>query len=673
MALRLRLIPHFLLAAICFLVVSAHASSIRTEVASDTLVITESGAVLRLSGRMVLEDGFELLCRGHPLSDSLFRLEPVPGLIIPLSPLPCDTLVANYSCLPELSLPHSFSLRDSFPQPGLPDSLAGDSLPSPFDTTMLAGTKKFGGSAPAEGFRLAGFDISGSKSVSVSGGGGIGGTTLDQNLMLQIGGKLGRDTRLSFRLNDQDLPLSTDGRSAELRELDEVAVSIDAPNAGVTLGDYDFSLTGFEFARIERKLDGVQGRLARGPVEIQAGAALGGGTFRSVKFNGDEGRQGPYQLSGPAGEPVRVLAGTERVYLDGQPMNRGVRADYVIDYTRGTLTFTERHLIGAESRIEIDYEYSSFTFRKSLYNVTASAGGKAVEMRAYFVRESDLEDSPPGGLFSPEELDWLDSAGTGLDSVLTPGVRYLGAGRGSYMMRFDPSGQPYFEYLGEGNGDYMVSFNRVGLPLGSYEFNSATGGYTWVGAGNGEYEPAGEVTPPSRDDRAGLAFASRALPHLTFEGEGAILERTDNLYTGSGGPARRAHRLAARLDSFALGVLPVKLNLRASQSGLQRNYTFSGRRYKADFERDWHLAPLAGASTARTLPGENTAETSAALELPAGIRLESGWGRLGRTNGERASRTTFGAAFRPGAGGVGIVETVGYQFTPAAHRHHGSG
>ena len=313
--------------------------------------------------------------------------------------------------------------------------------------------------------------------------------------MLQIGGKLGRDTRLSFRLNDQDLPLSTDGRSAELRELDEVAVSIDAPGAGVTLGDYDFSLTGFEFARIERKLDGVQGRLSRGPVEIRAGAALGGGTFRSVKFNGDEGRQGPYQLSGPSGEPVRVLAGTERVYLDGQPMSRGVRADYTIDYTRGTLTFTERHLIGAESRIEIDYEYSSFTFRKSLYNVTAAAGGKAGELRAYFVRESDLEDSPPGGLFSPEELDWLDSAGTGLDSVLTPGVRYLGAGRGSYMMRFDTSGKPYFEFLGEGNGDYMVSFNRVGLPQGSYEFNSATGGYTWVGAGNGEYEPAARSRP----------------------------------------------------------------------------------------------------------------------------------------------------------------------------------
>ncbi len=621
------------------------AASARTEQALDTLLVSPQSNVLQLSHRFVVSAGLELLCRGQPLKDSLYLLENVPGRIVPLAPLPGDTLVARYRYRPEMALPDSFSLRASFPPPR-PDSavsIAGS------DTLTPLPLKNFGGSAPREGFRLAGFDISGSKSVSVSGGGGgsARGAALDQNLMLRIGGKLGRDTEISFRLNDQDLPLSTDGRSAELRELDDVAVSLSAPGAGVTLGDYDFSLTGYEFARIERKLDGVQGRLERGPVQLAAGAAVGGGTFRSTRLNAVEGRQGPYQLTGSSGEPVRVLAGTERVWLDGRRLSRGVRADYTIDYTRGTVTFTERHLIGVESRIELDFEYSSFTFRKSLYNVTALTSGRAGQLRAYFVRESDLRDSPPGGLFSPAELDWLDSSGTALDSVLTPGVRYLGDNRGSYLMRFTGSGKPYFEFSGAGNGDYMVSFNRVGLPLGSYRFDPASGGYRWVGEGNGEYQPAGEVVPPSRDDRAGLAFSSNPLPHLSVRGEGALLKRTLNLFTGGGGPARTAHSIAVALDTLPLAVLPARLSFQARQSGLQRDFSFSGRRYQADFERAWHLLPLAAGDDATRLPGENKAEASAALSLPAGLKIESGWGRLARTSGERASRNTLGLAFDP--------------------------
>jgi len=62
------------------------------------------------------------------------------------------------------------------------------------------------------------------------------GTVIDQNLMLEIAGKLSADTRLSLRLNDQDLPLSPEGRSAELRELDEVSVRLSSPYGNVSLG-----------------------------------------------------------------------------------------------------------------------------------------------------------------------------------------------------------------------------------------------------------------------------------------------------------------------------------------------------------------------------------------------------------------------------------------------------
>ena len=148
MALRFRFIPYFLFSALCSLVIPAHASAGRTEPASDTLIVTEPGEALQLSGRFVLEDGFSLLCRGHPLSGSLYRLEPVPGRVIPLSPLPCDTLVANYRWISGLTLPQSFSIRDSFPVFDAADSLAGVSTPSPSDSTMSAPVKNSGAARP---------------------------------------------------------------------------------------------------------------------------------------------------------------------------------------------------------------------------------------------------------------------------------------------------------------------------------------------------------------------------------------------------------------------------------------------------------------------------------------------------------------------------------------------
>ena len=206
-----------------------------------------------------------------------------------------------------------------------------------------------------------------------------------------------------------------------------------------------------------------------------------------------------------------------------------MRNDYIIDYNQGTIYFADRHLIGSESRIETDYEYSRFTFKKALYSVTGRAESRIGVFRGYFLRESDLESSPLGGQFTPEEQEYLSQIGAGLDSLLYSGVRYVGEGNGTYRLRFDSQANPYFEYTGQGNGDYFVSFMEAGSLRGSYTFDPTTGAYRYVGANLGDFEPAGEVAAPGREDRIGVDFELNPLRHLRLAGEGALLKRTLNL------------------------------------------------------------------------------------------------------------------------------------------------
>ena len=53
------------------------------------------------------------------------------------------------------------------------------------------------------------------------------------------------------------------------------------------------------------------------------------GIYRSQDLVAREAVQGPYRLSGRNGETfVLVVPGSERVFLDGQRLTRGITADY---------------------------------------------------------------------------------------------------------------------------------------------------------------------------------------------------------------------------------------------------------------------------------------------------------------------------------------------------------
>lgn len=71
-------------------------------------------------------------------------------------------------------------------------------------------------------------------------------------------------------------------------------------------------------------------------VSSKGSFAISRGKFTEQTLPTKEGNQGPYRLQGNNGERfIIVLAGTEKVYFNGNLLKRGFDYDYVIDYNRG--------------------------------------------------------------------------------------------------------------------------------------------------------------------------------------------------------------------------------------------------------------------------------------------------------------------------------------------------
>ena len=185
----------------------------------------------------------------------------------------------------------------------------------------------------------------------------------------------------------------------QLEDLDKIALSVRAPRAGATMGDFALEGIPGEFARMSRQLEGVRGFARTGDTRWNAAAAGTKGERRSLEFRGEEARQGPYALLARTWTQDQngIVSGSEVVWLDGSRMRRGADEDYVMDYGAGTLTFTVRRPVTAQSRIAVDFEAASSRYKRTLYAASSQGGIRGGgAWHASYVSEGDDSGSPLG-------------------------------------------------------------------------------------------------------------------------------------------------------------------------------------------------------------------------------------------------------------------------------------
>lgn len=321
--------------------------------------------------------------------------------------------------------------------------------------------------------------------------------SLNSGLRLQLAGKIASDIDVVAALTDENTPIQPEGNTQTLQEFDKVFVEFRSTNAVATLGDFNLDLTNTEFARLSRKLQGAKAtaeyRLGSSDGVTILSAATTRGKFNTNEFLGLDAVQGPYRLTGRNNErQLIIIAGTERVYINGELQTRGETNDYTIDYSTGEVTFTPRRLITSASRITVDFEYSDRQYSRSLLagqNSTTFFANKA-NFTFTFLREADDPDSPIDFSLSDSARSVLQSSGDDRSRAFVSGVTRVDS-NGYYVRDSAFIGSTkyvFYRYAPGPTAQYVVSFSSVGFGQGEY-VRQAVGVFVWKGPGLGDYLP----------------------------------------------------------------------------------------------------------------------------------------------------------------------------------------
>ncbi len=349
--------------------------------------------------------------------------------------------------------------------------------------------------------------IQGSKSVSVQGGSNRD-ATVDQALRLTVQGELAPGIGVRAEISDENLPITPLGNTEELSDLDQVRIELFGPRGRTVLGDFRLRSSVGAFVPYERKLQGLwlQGRDERGNVSLLGGSPKG--TRIEVEIRGREGVQGPYELlDGARLDQSFIVAGSERVWVDGSIATRGADRDYVIDYVRGTITFTERRPVGPENRLAVDFETSTTGYSRTVFSVGADSllAGPAT-IKIAFLQEADDPNRPTDGELSVADQDTLSLAGDDPTRAFGNGVTPTEPGEGQYVERFTVDDVRFFEVADSTGGDFNVSFVRVSAGEGDYSLDRVGQEgrleFTFVGATLGDYRIGRQLVLPRRTQTA---------------------------------------------------------------------------------------------------------------------------------------------------------------------------
>ncbi|HEX3072896.1 MAG TPA: hypothetical protein VHP30_04710, partial [Ignavibacteriales bacterium] len=357
------------------------------------------------------------------------------------------------------------------------------------------------------------------------------------------------------------------------------------------------------------------------------------------QFNGTEGVQGPYRLTGGDGErDIIIIAGSEKVYIDGQEMKRGEENDYVIEYANSEVTFTPSRLITSASRITVDFEYTDRRYSRSLFATSqgASLFDKKIKVGVNYFREGDDPDSPLDISLSDSDKRLISQAGDNSGLAVKPGAQLaqpdsLGIVKGAYIKRDTIiNAQPYELYIynpSSAEAIYDVTFSYVGSGKGDYN-KEKIGAFKFAGIGAGSYMPLIYLPLPELKHVGNVVTEINLIKDLSIslEAAGSAYDRNrlSNINDIDNEGFAGNFLLKYNKENFKLGNISLnKLKFYYKERLIEQEFNPADRINSIEFNRDYNY----NSSTSGT---ERLRETGIDIAPTKEIELNANYGHLSK-------------------------------------------
>jgi hypothetical protein len=628
----------------------------------DTAVISTRDSVVHLGKEFLLPGSCEVSLGLRTLMPGIhYRLDERHGLLFPdavkirsaFSVADSSfTLVVHYQSLP---LTFRETYRHRLPVRMI-DTATGRAIAVGKPAEPFSLDDLFGANLQKSGSLVRGFTVGSNRDLSLTSG-----------LRMQMSGNLTKDLSVVAALTDENSPLQPEGTTRTIQEVDKVFVELRSSSVTATLGDFPVEFGGNEFATLQRKLQGAKGSLSIAPGGFTSRVTVVGATPRgkyfSQQFQGADGVQGPYRLSGENNErSIIIIAATERVYINGERMIRGESNDYTIDYATAEVTFTPRKLITNASRITIDFEYTDRQYDRSFFGAQTdeSLFNNHLAVQASFLREADDQNSPIDIALADSDKSLLRTAGADIMKASRSGVVLTGAGQGQYvavdtLLHSPGGGDSLFRFYRYNPVDsthavYTITFQYAGPGLGDYQKITSVQ-YRFAGLRQGEYLPIRLLPLPTSHAIADVKISGVVGDDLTVNGE--IAHSAFNANTFAAGDSRQegnAYSAAVayvnrhlQAGGLSLGQIEVRARERKTESG----YLSMDRINAVEYARLWNI-------TDSSQSAEEVREGSLLVSPVPALRASASYGTLDHGESFHSARTAAGVAVTPD--GAAIAE-----------------
>lgn len=465
---------------------------------------------------------------------------------------------------------------------------------------------------------------------------------LNSNFNLQLTGDLGNGINVVAAISDDNIPIQPEGNTQLIQEFDKVFIKVSKNKTSIIAGDYNLEKPRSYFVNYFKKLKGLSGsnetKIGNGILSTNGNFAVSRGKFARQNLNTKEGNQGPYKLTGNNGERfLIVLSGSEKVYLDGRLLKRGLEYDYIIDYNRAEITFTPSRLIARESRIIVEYEYRVQNYLRSVYAANAYYDSPKYNLNFNFYNEQDSKTATGDLVLDSLDIQLLGSIGDNLTDARISSIRpandsTLFAGQIRYRLNSniigDDQDSVFLEYSNDFSEKlYVATFIEVDNNKGRYIIDTASmvNGrvYKYVGPGNGIYEPMTSLIPPEKKQI--MSFGAKVRP-----GKGATIGSEISISNND------LNRFSSEGNSNNIGMAGVLKYNHIIQLGEKDKWKLETDNYyeyvhenfaplnpyrSAEFSRDWNLPSQLVSGQQNILKATVALNRSDSLKIKYGYNL----------------------------------------------------